>query len=90
MIEILAIPTGLIIISWLVLRRTVRKRLERNTDKITEGTERLDKETYYKKEMRKHLGYYMEREQSTSSLSEEENETEGYPSSPVMDEEDNE
>lgn len=73
-IEILAILAGLIVISWLVLRRTVRKRLERSTAKIKEETEKLKKEIYHKKEMRKHLGYYMEREEFTPSLSEEEKE----------------
>ena len=89
LLEILAILAGLII-AWPVLRRIVKRRLERNTAKIKEETEKLKKEIYYKKEMRKHLGYYMEREEFTPSLSEEENEAEGYPSSPVMDEEDNE
>lgn len=41
--------------------------------------------------MRKLLGYHaMEREEFTPSLSEEDSEAKGYPSSPVMDEEDTE
>ena len=90
MLEIFAILAGLII-SWLILRKIVKRKLDKDTARRKAETERLEKEIYHKKEMKKHLGFHaMEREEFTPSLSEEDSEAQGYPSSSVMDEEDTE
>ena len=89
------IEIGLVLIGsiflWLLLRLIIRRRLEKDTARRKAEVERLEKEIYKEREMRKHLSYHaMEREEFTLSLSEEESEAKGYPSSPVMDEEDTE
>jgi len=89
-IEIGLALIGLIFL-WLLLRLIIGRKFKKNIAKGKAEVERLEKQIYKEKEMRKHLGYHaMEREEFTPSLSEEESEAKGYPSSPVMDEEDTE
>ena len=77
------IEIGLVLIGsiflWLLLRLIIRRKLKKDTTRKKTEIEKLKKEIYHKKEMKKHLGHHaMEREEFTPSLSEEEEElTEG-------------
>jgi hypothetical protein len=71
---------------WLFLRLIIRRRLEKDTARKKAEAERLGEEIHYRKEMKKHLGFHVDREEIP--FSEEESEAQGVPSSPVMDEED--
>lgn len=64
---------------WIIVRAWFGNRLRKDIARRETEIEKLDKEIYHKKEMRKHLDYHaMEREEFTPSLSEEEKElTEG-------------
>jgi len=64
---------------WIIVRVWYGNKLRKNTARKKTEVERLEKEIYHNKEMKKHLGYHaMEREEFTRSLSEEEKElTEG-------------
>lgn len=64
---------------WIIISVWYARKLRKDTARRKTEVEKLEKEIDHKKEMRKHLGYHaMEREEFTSSLSEEEEElTEG-------------
>lgn len=55
------IEIGLVLIGsiflWLLLRLIIRRKLEKDTARIKTEVERLKKEIYEKKEMKKHLGF---------------------------------
>jgi len=61
------IEIGLVLIGsiflWLVLRLIIRRKLEKDTARKTAETEKLKKEIHHKKEMKKHLGFHVEREE---------------------------
>jgi flagellar biosynthesis/type III secretory pathway M-ring protein FliF/YscJ len=74
-IEISLVLIGLIFL-WLLLRLIIGRKLEKDRARKTAEVEKLKKEIYHKKEMKKHLGFHVERD--VIPFSEEEKElTEG-------------
>ena len=61
-IEIGLVSIGLIFL-WLFLRLITRRRLEKDTARKKTEAERLGEEIHYRREMQKHLGYHVEREE---------------------------
>jgi len=61
-IEISLLIIGLIFL-WLFLRLIIKKRSEKDTSKKVPETERLGEEIHYRKEMKKHLGFHVDREE---------------------------
>lgn len=62
MIEISLVLIGSIFL-WLLLRLIIRRKLEKDTARKKTEVEKLKKEIYHKKEMKKHLGFHVEREE---------------------------
>lgn len=80
-----------LIVLWKIVSIWYGNRLRKDTARRRAKIEKLKKEIYKNKEMKKHLGHHdMEREEFRPDFSEEESEAKGYPSSAVMDEEDTE
>lgn len=87
------IEIGLVLIGsiflWLLLRLIIRRKLQKGTARKKTEVERLEKEVYHKKEMKKHLGFHsMEKdvfepcpreEPSYDAIADEEDTEQEYP-----------
>jgi len=48
---------------WIIIRVWCGKRIRKDIARRGEEVERLEKEIYHKKEMKKHLGFHVERDE---------------------------